>query len=59
MTGMEVSRPMIMAVFVVAGVGVMDAGKKRNIPVWLSWAGWLIVAVFFWFAYGYIGGIYA
>jgi len=58
-SGIAFIRVLMMPFFVIVGIHYADVLKKRGVPAWLTWSGWLIVTLFFWFAFGYVGGVYA
>ncbi len=59
MNGFHMLRLLLLPIFLIAGVYMMDEGRKRNIPAWASWTAWLLVTVMMWFAFGLLAGDYA
>lgn len=52
-------RLMLVGIMMIVLVPVIDKARARKFPVWAAIIGFLIVMVFFWFAFGLIGGLYA
>ncbi len=51
-------RLMLVGIMLIVLVPVIDKARAKKVPVWAAIIGFLLVIVFFWFAFGYIGGLY-